>query len=101
MPNAGAASTMRLTVSTPARCPAARGRPRARAQRPLPSMMIAVCRVLCIIKLLPIKKDLLLAHGVDERFHVIEISLQRAPAGGRQFVLRLRHAPSNDFWHDK
>src|SRR5580658_8588930 len=97
MPNPGAASTMRLTVSTPARCPAARGRPRASAQRPLPSMIIAACRVLCCIKLECIKKDLLVPHGVDERFHVIEIPLKRAPSGGRQLELRLRHAAFERF----
>src|SRR5215207_4044879 len=32
------------TGSRPALCPAARGRPCAAAQRPLPSMMIATCR---------------------------------------------------------
>src|SRR5215468_9060909 len=56
MPSAGDASTTRRTASTPARCPAARGRPRRTAQRPLPSIMMATCRpsfpgrVLCIIK---------------------------------------------------
>src|SRR5438552_7026470 len=36
-------STMRRTTLTLARCPATRGMPRERAQRPLPSMMIATC----------------------------------------------------------
>src|SRR5262245_29847958 len=63
MPRSGAASTMRRTVSTPAGRPAARGRPRRVAQRPLPSMMMATWKwslwsgVLCIVKL-PGKKIL-------------------------------------------
>src|SRR5476651_2333825 len=36
-----AASTVRRSALVPARCPAAGGSPRRRAQRPLPSMMIA------------------------------------------------------------
>src|SRR5947209_5082530 len=44
MPSSGAVSTTRRTASTPARCPAVRGKPRRVAQRPLPSMMIATCR---------------------------------------------------------
>src|SRR5215213_8654985 len=36
-----AASTVRRSARVPARCPSATGRPRASAQRPLPSMMIA------------------------------------------------------------
>jgi len=35
---------MRRNVSLPAAWPALRGRPRFLAQRPLPSMMIAMCR---------------------------------------------------------
>src|SRR5690606_9867182 len=42
MPRSPAARTVRRSASTPARWPAARGRPRALAQRPLPSMMIAI-----------------------------------------------------------
>src|SRR5512139_5817 len=38
-----ARSSLRMT-STPARCPATAGRPRAFAQRPLPSMMTATWR---------------------------------------------------------
>ena len=41
MPRSIDASTMRRTVRAPARCPAAVGRRRRLAQRPLPSMMIA------------------------------------------------------------
>ena len=67
MPRSGAASTARRNASAPARCPATRGNPRAEAQRPLPSMMIAAWRqveVLCdiselfgISKLCDIKND--------------------------------------------
>jgi len=38
-----AASTTVLTASAPARCPAVRGKRWRSAQRPLPSMMIAMC----------------------------------------------------------
>src|SRR5689334_16791267 len=41
MPNSAAAVTVRRTASAPRRCPAIRGRPRALAHRPLPSMMMA------------------------------------------------------------
>ena len=44
MPRSPAARTVRRNASTPRRCPSARGRPRAAAQRPLPSMMMATCR---------------------------------------------------------
>src|SRR5438552_9702740 len=44
MPNSIPASTVRRSARVPARWPAAVGSPRRRAQRPLPSMMIAtVC----------------------------------------------------------
>src|SRR5512132_882902 len=43
MPSSAAAVIVRRTDSAPRRCPATRGRPRARAQRPLPSIMIATC----------------------------------------------------------
>src|SRR6266705_3583409 len=43
MPSSWAARTTRRNASTPRRWPSARGRPRAAAQRPLPSMMIATC----------------------------------------------------------
>ena len=42
-----AARTVRRTASTPMRCPAERGSPRACAQRPLPSMMMATWRGTC------------------------------------------------------
>ena len=41
MPSSRAARTVRRTASAPWRCPSARAPPRAAAQRPLPSMMIA------------------------------------------------------------
>ena len=44
MPSSCAARTTRRSASTPRRCPSARGRPRAAAQRPLPSMMMATWR---------------------------------------------------------
>src|SRR4051794_36954422 len=43
MPSSLAARTTRRKASTPRRWPSARGKPRAAAQRPLPSMMIATC----------------------------------------------------------
>src|SRR5438309_4975998 len=96
MPRPGAASTMRRTARAPALWPAARGRPRREAQRPLPSMMIATCReVLCLIKFILKKRDgprSALACRADQRLHVVEVALQRAPPRGREPVLRLRHA---------
>src|SRR5262249_48649843 len=75
-PKAGAASHTRRSVSTPARWPAERGRPCVDAQRPLPSMMTARCRLslqlreLCIVKLLDKKKRALLsALALLERDH--------------------------------
>src|SRR5207302_10342969 len=44
MPSSWAARTTRRSASTPRRWPSARGRPRAAAQRPLPSMMTATCK---------------------------------------------------------
>src|SRR3984893_5380142 len=43
MPSSWAARTTRRRASTPRRWPSTRGRPRAAAQRPLPSMMMATC----------------------------------------------------------
>src|SRR5215470_2688095 len=43
MPSSCEARTTRRNASTPRRWPSARGRPRAAAQRPLPSMMMATC----------------------------------------------------------
>src|ERR1035441_8609349 len=91
-PASGAASTARRAASTPARCPMMRGSPRAAAHRPLPSMMIPTCRVLCITKLIGIKKLLLFPRGLDECFHVVQVALQRTPPGGRQPIIGARHA---------
>src|SRR6476661_5724552 len=44
MPSSLAARTTRRNASTPRRWPSARGNPRAAAQRPLPSMIIATCK---------------------------------------------------------
>src|SRR5512143_2010314 len=44
MPSSLAARTTRRSASTPRRWPSARGKPRAAAQRPFPSIMIATCR---------------------------------------------------------
>ena len=44
MPISLAARIVRRNASTPRRCPSTRGRPRAAAQRPLPSMMMATWR---------------------------------------------------------
>src|SRR5260370_39344501 len=95
---AQAASTTRRTERAPAWWPAVRGRPRRAAQRPLPSMMIATCgEVLCLIKLILKKKDgprSALARRADQRLHVVDVALQRAPPGGREPVLCLGYAAS-------
>src|SRR5512146_2349532 len=106
-PSAGAASTTCRTASAPWRCPAERGRPRAEAHRPLPSMMIATWSAFerCVTELLKelggikclVKKKVVSAvHAepcdIDDRFHVIEIALQRAPAGRGEPILRMRPA---------
>ena len=44
MPRSPAARTVLRKASTPRRWPSTRGKPRAAAQRPLPSMMMATCR---------------------------------------------------------
>src|ERR1700694_173210 len=96
MPSSGAAVTVWRTASAPARWPAARGRPRRVPQRPLPSMMIATWReVLCLIKSFRKKKEPLSARacGTDQRFHVVEIALERPPAEGGEAVFRLGDAP--------
>src|SRR5512147_1390516 len=84
-PCAGAASMTRRTAVAPTRWPAVRSRPRRSAQRPFPSMMIAVCRELCVIKYV-LEKKLPSARGVNQGFHVIEIPLQRPAAGSGQAV---------------
>src|SRR5438105_5921516 len=92
-PWSGAASTIRWTASAPARWPAARGRPRRAAQRPLPSMMTATWReVLCDIKFCLKKNRSALTCRADQGFHVVEIALQGAAARSRQPVLGLGDA---------
>src|SRR5262249_10068826 len=49
IPRSPAARTVRRSASTPRRCPSPRGSPRAAAQRPLPSMMMATCRGTAIL----------------------------------------------------
>src|SRR5258705_13967007 len=105
MPHPGAMRTARRTASAPARCPAARGRPRRVAQRPLPSMTIATWKeVLCFIK--PIRKKktppsaCTAASRVDQRFHVIEVALERPPAEGGESVFGLGNAPLERFGAD-
>jgi hypothetical protein len=83
----GAASTTRRTAAAPSRWPAARGNPRAVAQRPLPSMMIPTCRpamlcrrkVLCTIKSGSKKKRRRSAIPgcADDRFHVVQVAAER------------------------
>src|ERR1035441_3343742 len=98
IPASGAASTMRLTVSTPARWPASRGKPRPKAHRPLPSMMIPECRVLFDIKLVGIKKDRsAIAHGLDEGFHVVQVALQRLPPGRGEAIFGSGHPALEGF----
>src|SRR5581483_8603389 len=93
MPHFGAACTTRRTASAPERWPATRGKPRAVAHLPFPSMIIPTCRELCVIKLSDIKKDpLLFPHCLNQAFHVIQIALQGPPARRRNLVLRLGHA---------
>src|SRR5262245_60308012 len=43
MPSSPQASTTARMLRSPRRCPSIRGSPRPRAQRPFPSMMIAMC----------------------------------------------------------
>src|SRR6185437_8675255 len=89
-PRRAAAVTMASTVFAPARCPALRGRLRRAAQRPLPSMMMAICIVdsLCDTKLMG-KKRLAAARRLDHRLDMIEVAVERAPAQRRQAVDRL------------
>src|SRR5213076_1725364 len=91
-PSPGAASTVRRTASAPARWPATRGRPRRVAQRPLPSITIATCREeLCGIKSVLKKNASPLTGGVNQRFHVVQVALQRAPPGSGEPILGLRN----------
>src|SRR5207244_2307408 len=69
---------------------ATRGRPRRPAQRPLPSITIATCREeLCDIKRNLKKKSSPVTGGVNQRFHVVQVALQRAPPGAGEPVLGL------------
>jgi len=47
IPSSAQWRTVALTGLIPARCPLIRGNARCRAQRPFPSMMMAMCRGLC------------------------------------------------------
>src|SRR5581483_11419816 len=88
------------TARAPARWPAVRERLRARAQRPLPSMMIATWRPageigkgLFSIKSVSKKKRLLaVASGADQRLHVIQVAVERAPSSLGQAILGARDA---------
>src|SRR5215208_3948720 len=98
-PSRAAPSTTSRAARAPATCPAPRGRRRAAAQRPFPSMMMATCRELCMIKFGVKKKragggatSLPLRH-LDERFHVVHVAPQRRAAVDRQAELGARHAP--------
>src|SRR5919197_2171196 len=87
IPRSPAARTVRRSASTPRRCPSPRGSPRAAAQRPLPSMMMATCRgtakspigTLVSASALDIqwpsdREDLLLLRGqhpIDFRNHIV------------------------------
>src|SRR5258705_9750921 len=105
MPQPGAISTARRPAAGPAGWRATRGRPRRVAQGPLPSMTIATWKeVLCFIK--PIRKKKTppsacpAASRVDQRFHVIEIALERPPAEGGESVFGLGNAPLERFGAD-
>src|SRR5258708_1695001 len=90
-----ASSTIRRAVRRPARCPAVRGMPRAAAQRPFPSMMmptwIPACAGVVGLRRFIRLPGSAFARSANQRFHVIEIPLERtAPVRG-DGVLRLRH----------
>src|ERR1700732_977097 len=97
----GAASTMLRSVSAPARWPSMRSLPRCAAQRPLPSIMIAVCNELCVIKL--IGKFFLCFFirpaGANQSFHVGQIAFERGASGGGQAVLGARDTAFELFLH--
>src|ERR1041384_3121343 len=70
-----------------------RGRPRARAHRPLPSMMIPACRVLLETKYKDIKKETSpVAHGLNQGFHVVQVPFQSVAACRHELVLGARQA---------
>src|SRR5271165_7170813 len=72
MPRSPAARTVRRSASTPRRCPSPRGSPRAAAQRPFPSMMIATCRGTAILPIRAVRSgsrwDMLLQTSHSENF---------------------------------
>src|SRR6267378_3196747 len=86
MPQPGAMRTTRRTASAPARCPAA----------------IAVHhdgdvkRSTLFHKAIPQKKESMSARPragcADQRFHVVEVALERPPAEGGESVFRLGNA---------
>src|SRR5438552_744285 len=106
-PKLRAAAIERWTASAPARWPSRRARPCRLAQRPLPSMMMPTWRSwrsgfreeLCSIKHLKKKfwRGLPFPRHPDERFHLIQISLERPPAGAREAKFRLGQAPVEIF----
>src|SRR6202022_1187048 len=91
------ASTMSRAVRRPASCPAERERPCAVAHRPLPSMMMARCgpaKLACVVG--PECRDVgisvsTLPSGANERLHVVQVSLERAPSGSGDAVFRPRY----------
>src|SRR5919205_3788683 len=107
MPRSGADSSTRRSARAPASWPADRGNLRPVAQRPLPSMMIATCspagcsdKVLCSIKLYSKKKtvpNLLVAHRLDQRFHMVQVALKRAATGLGQTIFGLRNPSIEGF----
>src|SRR5580704_16352058 len=90
MPRPGAASMVRRTAAAPARCPAARGRPRRLAQRPLPSIIMAAWIISW--SRLTVSLPASFFHCLNEGFHVVQVLLQRLAAGVGQRVLGLGHA---------
>src|SRR3984893_9084368 len=74
MPRSPAARTVRRSASTPRRCPSPRGSPRAAAQRPLPSMMMATWRGTAMSPISPARSGSFLvigprtSHGEDFLF---------------------------------
>src|SRR5262249_11417573 len=84
MPRSPAARTVRRSASTPRRCPSPRGSPRAAAQRPLPSMMMATCRGTAMSPTSPARSGSFLvlgprtSHGEDflflRRQHLVDLA---------------------------
>src|SRR5436309_13517115 len=86
MPQLGAIRTTRRTASAPARWPAARG-PAAIAVHHDGD----VERSTLLHKVIPKKKESTSAgaRSADQRFHVVEVALERPPAEGGESVFRL------------